>query len=139
MKKILFLALVFLFLSAGASFALNMTFFGEDLNPNLGTNLTNSNAARSNFFSYLIGVRTEDFESIADGTAAPITVDFGSAGTATLTGGGAILSGYSTGRFPISGDQYWEASTETGLFTINFSTIFWSRLPICHFPICAVE
>ena len=98
-----------------------MIFFGEDLNPNQGANLTNSNAAHDDFFSNLIGVGTEDFESFATGATAPLAVDFGAAGTATLNGGGAIQSGYSTGRFPISGEKYWEASTGTGMFTIDFS------------------
>jgi len=110
-----------LMLSFSAAFALNTTFFGEDLDPDQNVaNAVNSNAARADFFSYLVGVGTEDFESFLDGQSAPLTVDFGAAGEATLNGGGAIQSGYSTGRWPVSGSKYWEASTGTGMFSISF-------------------
>ena len=106
-------------LAAGNAQAVSYsTFFGEDM---AGGSLPvpNSAAAETAFLSNLSStVGTEDFESLATGTIAPLTVDFGYA-QATLTGGGAIQSGYSVGRFAISGSKYWETNEN---FQITFST-----------------
>lgn len=93
-----------------------LIFFGEDLNPNTST--ANSDLANSDFLATLLGAGTENFESLSNGTSAPITVDFGIAGTATLTGNGNILTGTGAGRFPTSGNNLWNTN-ET--FTITFS------------------
>jgi len=112
----------FLFLIAGFTIVATaepIIFFGFDEGP---FSTTNSDAASNAFFSYLIGVGTEDFESFSAGTATPLTVDFGEAGTATLNGLGVILNSNNTGRWAISGTQYWQAPGATGsLFSIDFS------------------
>jgi hypothetical protein len=113
-------------LSAGASFALQTTFFGEDLG--LGEELRlpfapNADNARTNFFSNLEGVGTEDFEDFSTGQSIPLTADFGAAGTATITGSGSVVTEASGtngfGRYPISGDNYWETSSAS--FVLSFS------------------
>ena len=99
-----------------------MEFFGEDLGPLDATSARpNSDAAMAEFQSYLVGVSTEDFESFANLTPAPIALTFGS-DTATLSGSGEINNYYpvsSAGRFPTSGRQYWHTSED---FQIDFST-----------------
>lgn len=99
-------------------------YFGEDLGLGESTRLTswpNAAAAEAEFLSHLAGIGTEDFESFSGGTTAPLSVDFGAAGNATIYGDGNIAdlpSGASSGRYPISGDKYWEASQT---FYIEFS------------------
>ena len=80
-KMLLILCVSFLALFlVQPTYAFNMTFFGEDegLGDHNGqlTSHPNSDAARADFFSYLTGVGTEDFEtgfshgqSVAAGTA----------------------------------------------------------------------
>lgn len=126
-KSALILAiLAVLCLTASPSFALVQTFFGEDLGVGENTRLTshpNSDAAKSDFFSNLTGVGTEDFEGFATGSGTPLAASFGSAGTATLQGGGeveTVASGTNGfGRYPISGDNYWD--TDSGSFNLSFS------------------
>jgi len=110
-----------LVLSFSTSFAAFQTFFGEDLGQGEYTRLStwpNALAAETAFLSNLVGVGTEDFESFT----AP-TADFGAAGIATIGGTGSVSyipSGTNgVGRFPISGDNYWETG---GTFYIDFST-----------------
>jgi hypothetical protein len=99
-------------------------FFGEDLGLGEGTRLAswpNAAAAEAEFLSHLSGVGTEDFESFTDGAGAPLSIDFGAAGNATIYGDGYISdvpTGTSSGRYPISGDKYW---TATQTFYIEFS------------------
>jgi uncharacterized protein YceK len=111
---------------AGVSSGATYTYFGEDLGLGESTRLTshpNADSARNTFLAGLTGVGTEDFESFAVGAGAPLTVNFGTAGTATLSGSGSIAqvisgtNGY--GRYPISGTKYWETNTQWG---ISFST-----------------
>jgi hypothetical protein len=96
-----------------------LTFFGEDLG-NGSTRLPsfpNADAARNTFFSNLVGVGTETFESFAGGTVPPLPINFGS-DTATLTGAGSVNnlpSGTFAGRYPISGNKYYEVSPGFGL------------------------
>jgi hypothetical protein len=102
--------------------AVPMTYFGEDLGWYSTNVSTNSDAASAAFQASLIGVGTEDFESFAAGTTAPLVTDFGAAGTATLTGGGVVYSGSNGGsvaRRAYSGTNYWETNTQD--FTITFS------------------
>jgi hypothetical protein len=112
-------------LSAGSASADTLTYFGYDDGLGEGTRLAatpNSDAARANFFSNLVGVGTETFESFAAGTSAPVAVTFGP-DVATLNGTGSVESvpaGQTNGfgRYPISGTNYYEAS---GTFSIDFS------------------
>lgn len=72
-----------------------ITFFGEDLGLGENTALNvfpNATTAESNFLSYLNGAGTEDFESFSVGARAPLALDFGVAGTATLGGAGIVQS-----------------------------------------------
>ena len=86
-----------------------LTFFGEDL-PTVKDqplDLTpNADQARDNFLSSLTDVQIEDFEGLAIGSAAPLTLDFGET-AATLTGDGDVKSEASAGTYAISGQQYW--------------------------------
>jgi hypothetical protein len=99
-------------------------YFGEDLNASGTTRLAswpNAAAAEAEFLSNLSGVGTEDFESFTGGTTAPLSISFGAAGNATIYGNGEVYdvpSGMNVGRYPISGDKYWEASTT---FYIEFT------------------
>ncbi len=127
MKKTLLVLVLSVALIASSSLAygLSISFFGEDLGLGEGTRLPshpNSDAARASFLSYLTGVGTEDFEGFSNGVGAPLAIVFPGAGTATISGSGSIdnvptgTNGY--GRYPTSGDQYWES---TGTFIIDFS------------------
>jgi hypothetical protein len=91
-------------------------FFGEDLGLGENTRLAswgNATAAEADFLSHLSGVGTEDFEGFTDGATAPLSIDFAAAGNATIYGSGeieAVPSGTNGfGRYPTSGDNYWEA------------------------------
>jgi hypothetical protein len=108
------------------------TFFGEDLNGNGNVALSsipNSSAAETAFLSQLTGVGTETFESQSGG--APLALTFPGAGTATLTGGGGVVSSVTpgstngAGRYSIpsaSSSNYWEVSAgSSGDFTITFT------------------
>jgi hypothetical protein len=78
--------------------------------------------ARNGFLGALGGVSTESFETIAVGTRAPIALGFAGAGTATLTGTGAVAGAPSAGAFATEGSRYYLVTTSTGNeFTINFS------------------
>jgi hypothetical protein len=121
--KILAAAFIIMML-VGTSAAAPMTFFGEDVGAGESTRLIthpNADAARDDFLSHLTNAGVEDLEDYADGTGAPLIVDFGSAGTATLNGTGYINTVYSgtngAGRYPISGNNYWETGSE---FYIEF-------------------
>jgi hypothetical protein len=100
-------------------------YFGEDLGLGEDTRLAswpNATAAEAEFLSRLSGVGTEDFESFAADTTAPLAVDFGIAGNATIYGNGSVrdvptgTNGF--GRYPTSGDRYWESAN---VFYIEFS------------------
>ncbi|WP_292461466.1 PEF-CTERM sorting domain-containing protein [Methanolobus sp.] len=110
------MALTLLSLSLGISAAAPMTFFGEDTGLGEGTPLTshpNADEARDNFLAHLVNPGVEDLESFSHGTSAPLSVNFGVAGTATLQGTGSVYEGATNvGRYPISGSKYWEASSD---------------------------
>ena len=137
-RFILFALATALFVAApAAALAVPVTFFGEDLGLGEGTRLPahpNADAARASFFSNLIGVGTENFEGFAAGSGAPLALTFPGAGTATLNGSGYVAnipSGTNgVGRYPISGDQYWEG---TDAFSIAFSA------PIAAFGFYGVD
>lgn len=120
-------ALLLSLLFASASFAVPATFFGEDVGLGEFTRLPawpNSAGAEALFLSNLLGsVGTETFEGFADQTPAPLPVNFvGSGVVATLTGNGFVNQVLDpntfAGRYPVSGDQYWESSD---MFSIQFS------------------
>lgn len=102
-----------------------LIFFGEDLGAGESNRLAthiNSDAARNAFLTNLVGVGTETFESFPDGTGTPLSLLFPGAGSATLNGTGFVdnvpTGTNGVGRYPISGNQYWES---TSSFSINFS------------------
>lgn len=107
-------------LSAGTAHAGFLTFFGEDLHNSAFTPLAatpNADTAQGNFLSNLTGVGTENFEGFTAGDGAPLPVNFGVAGTATLNGTGNIVTQAagtaSSGRYGTSGTNFWEMSTGT--------------------------
>jgi len=123
MKKLnlLCLSLTSLFLVSGNIQAAEI-YFGQDLGWINNDDATNSDTAHEAFVSNLTGVGTESFESYARGDTAPLSVDFGIAGIATLSGGGEIETTYvgqGNGRIAYSGTQFWETSSNS--FTISFS------------------
>lgn len=87
----------------------------------------NALAARNSFFGSLNNsVATNSFETVAPGTSAPLTLNFGFAGNATLTGTGAVEAESPTvipfGRFASSGSRYWQGSADGNVsFGISFS------------------
>ncbi len=126
-NKFLFLPLALLMNIAviGIAQAGPVMFFGEDLG--LGENIRlpstpNADAARTSLFSNLTGVGTESFEAFAAGTGSGLIANFGGGLTATLTGSGRVnnipTGTNGVGRYPISGNQYWE--TGSG-FSLSFS------------------
>jgi hypothetical protein len=92
-----------------------ITFFGADAGHGEGTRRAshpNADAARASFFANLVGVGTEDFEGFTNG-AVGVGTSFGAV-TATLTGGSVANVPTGTngaGRYPVSGNQYWESSS----------------------------
>jgi PEP-CTERM motif len=122
MRKFVFAASVAALLGASSGVnAAPVTFFGEDLSGG-GPAFSHptADAARVSFFDNLSGVGTETFEGIAGGTGQPIAVNFGVAGTATLTGSGSVDVGATgSNQFPISGTHFFDTS---GTFSLSFST-----------------
>lgn len=123
MRRVGVLLSVLIFV-AGSAGAAPLIFFGEDLGLGEGVRLAshpNADAAQAAFLANLVGVGTEDFEGFAAGTPAPLAIAFPGAGTATLSGGGAVanvpVGTNGVGRYPISGNQYWETGTA---FAITF-------------------
>lgn len=116
---------LFLALSTTIAAAVPVTFFGEDAGQGEAIRLPshpNADAARTAFLAMLINPGVENLESFANGQAAPLAANFGAAGTATLNGNGEIANvptgTNGVGRYPISGNQYWEA---TDSFSIDFT------------------
>ncbi len=138
MRRFTFLfTLLAMLLASSSSYGAYTTFFGEDLGLGESTRLLshpNADAAQADFLANLVGVGTEDFESFASGTGAPLAANFGSAGTATFQGGGNVANvptgTNGVGRYPISGDQYWESG---GAFSIDFDA------PIAAFGFYGVD
>lgn len=120
------IALLVMSLLIGVSAASPLFFFGEDRGLGEGARLTshpNSDAARNDFLSKLINPGVENLDSFPTGKTAPLAVNFGAAGTATMQGSGAIAtvpSGTNNfGRYPISGNNYWEVQSSS--FSIDFT------------------
>ena len=107
-----------------------VTYSGVDANGS-GTRLLTtpaSSAAESSFLSNLTSVGTETFETQTVGATAPLTLNFGAAGTATLSGGGGAVRATNAdtirvGRYSVpGGTNYWDVSSSPGnSFRINFS------------------
>ena len=133
-KSILLSLIAIPSLTAASSAQAFQFFFGEDINTGavgnsapILTNTPNSAAAEAAFLTNLSGVGTEDFEGQTVGATAPLTLNFGTAGTATLNGSGDVFEnsefvsgGISAGGgFAISGEQAWV----TGIngFSIDFT------------------
>jgi hypothetical protein len=102
-----------------------ITFFGNDqgvfnqAGAPIG-GFPNAQAARTNFLANLVGVGTEDFESFADGTGAPLAISFPGAGTATLNGSGVVDDDPGTGQNATSGSKWWRTGAGNN-FSITFS------------------
>ena len=82
--------------------------------------------ARNAFFGQLTNnVGTQNFESFAPGLGAPLALDFGFAGIATLSGAGNIEAEdpeiITVGRYAISGSQYYQTRAAG---VANFSILF---------------
>jgi hypothetical protein len=119
--KVLAAAALILTSTCAQSFAVPVTFFGEDIittgDPNQAP-FTSATAARNSLFSNLASVGTETFDALVYGTTAP-SVSFGAAGTATLTGGTVQgVPDLGSGRYPFSGVQFLYAQDN---FTVAFS------------------
>ncbi len=112
------IAVAGLFAVAGAQ-AAPVTFFGEDGNPTGSTPMAHpiSDATQTSFFSNLINIGTDGFDTVASGTTT-VPVNFANGITATLTGG-TIQNFSSAGRFAISSPNYYNTFSNT--FDINFS------------------
>jgi len=115
-------------LAAGSANAYQI-FSGIDNNGNplAQVSATNTLAAQGIFLSKLVGVGTENFEAKSDGATAPLALNFGAAGIATLIGTGSIalnpLDGTNgAGRYSVpGGTKYWQAeSGAAGSFDIQF-------------------
>ena len=106
-------------------------FFGEDLNNSSSIPLSshpNASVASNAFLAGLTGVGTESFDTFSYGTAAPLSLNFPGAGTATLSGGDglivSVISGTTDGfgRYATSGSNYWDVMAGAdGNFVVNFS------------------
>jgi hypothetical protein len=120
-------------LSAGNAQAYQV-FFGEDLNNSATVPLSsvpNSSNAETQFMSHLSGVGTEDFEGQTTDFTAPLILNFGAAGTATLSGSSGIVAAVTpgttngVGRYSIpsaSSSKYWDVTAgASGTFTITFA------------------
>ncbi|RYF95984.1 MAG: PEP-CTERM sorting domain-containing protein [Caulobacteraceae bacterium] len=115
-------------LMAAGSANAYVVFSGVDNNGNAGAQVapTNSSAAETNFKNNLVGVGTENFETRAGG--APLALDFGAAGVATLNGAGSVATNTAgntngAGRYSVpGGTRYWEVNAGGGNpFQVDFS------------------
>jgi hypothetical protein len=111
---------------AGPAQASPLTFFANVQNvfdqsgTPTGAGFAGATAARTAFLSNLVGVGTETFEAFADGLAAPLSLTFPGAGTATLNGSGAVDDDPGTGQNATSGTKWWRTGAGNN-FSINFS------------------
>jgi hypothetical protein len=123
MKLSMLFAAGTMFAGIAAAQAAPIVYFGEDINTGGDPSTvspTHSTVTRNAFFTNLVGVGTENFDSIAVNTGTPLPISFGAAGTATITGSGNVAAGNDdAGRYPVSGTQYYLAGA--GNFAIGFS------------------
>lgn len=117
------------FTSLSAAQAAPVTFSGIDANGSESAlaSTPNADAARNNFFSNLSGVGTETFESRSG--SSPLSINFGLAGTAVITGPGSIASvtpgqTNGNGRYSVpsaTSSRYYEANAGAGGINLQFS------------------
>lgn len=128
MRKILSTVAIAAGMFAAGSANAYLVFTGVDNNGNAGAQVasTNSTAAENAFKSNLVGVGTEDFETRSG--SAPLALNFGAAGTATLNGSGSVATNgvgatNGAGRYSVpGGTRYWEVSAGgAGAFQVDFS------------------
>jgi PEP-CTERM motif len=106
-------------LVGSSSIANAQAFFGETLGAGEGSRVAANAAtlvAQSSFLAGLTNPGVENFESILGNS-----VVFGNGVTASLLGGGLATQAVGTngvGRYPISGDNYWESGEN---LTLTFS------------------
>ena len=90
----------------------------------------NATAAENTFKANLVGTGTETFETQNTGAMAPLTLNFGAAGMATLDGGSgsvqtnAVGATNGAGRYSVpGGTKFWNvtAGGTAGAFTVTFS------------------
>ena len=118
-------------ISLSFSVSAYLLFFGEDLNNSNTSPLQsfpNASQAQELFLTHLLGVDTEDFEGVATGQGAPLTLVFPGAGDATLLGGSGEVNTITpgetngVGRYATSGSNYWEVEAgASGNFHIEFT------------------
>lgn len=132
MKKT-FLALAISAIAFTATSANAYTLFtGFDTGGSPLSSIPNSLAAETAFKSNLTAsVGTETFEGIAVGTNSPLALNFGVAGTATLSGGNGSVESVTPGsdngfgRYSVpsaTSSRYWEVSAgSSGDFTVTFT------------------
>lgn len=115
-------------LMAAGSANAYLVFTGIDANGDSSTQVasTNSSAAENSFKSNLVGVGTEDFESRSG--LAPLALNFGAAGTATLNGAGSVKTNSpgatnGSGRYSVpGGTRFWEVDAGgSNPFQVDFS------------------
>ena len=133
-KSIASAALAALVLSAaGSATAAYVTFTGVDNNGNAAVQVapTNSTVARNAFFSNLVAVGTQDFETFSTGAnAASVSpISFGAAGNASfsgsgLVGGNGVGATNGVGRYSVpGGTRFWETDAGNGNFELTFSSV----------------
>lgn len=129
MRKILSTVAIAAGLMAAGSANAYLVFSGVDNNGNAGAQVasTNSTAAENSFKSNLVGVGTENFETSSG--SAPLALDFGAAGIATLNGAGSVQTNgvgatNGAGRYSVpGGTRFWEVSAGGGSpFQVDFSS-----------------
>ena len=108
-------------LVAASTLSAQTVFTGQTLSPVgvTGAALT----ARNNFLGALsASVATQNFESFGNGATAPLALNFGFAGTATLSGSGNVTDSPNSGRFATSGEKYWAQIVGSGaMFQVLFA------------------
>ena len=128
MRKILSTVAIAAGLMAVGSANAYTVFTAFDNNGSAGAQVapTNSSAAETSFKNNLVGVGTENFETRSG--SAPLALDFGAAGTATLNGAGSVATNgvggtNGAGRYSVpGGTRYWEVSAGgAGAFQVDFS------------------
>lgn len=109
-------------LLTAATLSAQTVYTGQTLSPG-ETVSGNALTARNSFLSALSsGVATNGFDGVPVGSTAPLALNFGFAGTATLNGSGQVTTGSGAGRFATSPRNYWEQIVgPTNSFTVTFS------------------
>lgn len=109
-------------LFAASTLSAQTVYTGQTLNPG-GVESGAASAARISFSQSLTNdVAVNGFDAFSRGTTAPLSLNFGFAGTATLTGTGFVADAPDGGRFATSGTRYWDQTVgPSSGFKITFS------------------